>query len=183
MAPEHISATSLRPLRQRGVLQPRASGAEATASRKFTAAARSAHFSIAISRALGTVVVTVHGDLDPPGAKHLGSVLADLIYGQGNLDVVVDLHDASAAKGLEVFAAAAKQASQRGAALSLCDPPTVFREALIQMGLGQLVRSSRADGRRAAPVPPLGRISALRDRSAHPSGQLRSRLDVQADSP
>ena len=44
---------------------------------------RSAHFSIAVSRALGSVVVAVHGNLDVPGARHLGSVLVDLIDDQG----------------------------------------------------------------------------------------------------
>ncbi len=42
---------------------------------------RSAHYSIAISRALSSVVVAVHGNLDVPGARHLGSILVDLIDG------------------------------------------------------------------------------------------------------
>ncbi len=93
-----------------------------------TTAVRLPHFGIAISRALGTVVVTVHGEIDVPGARHLGSVLADIIDGQGNLDVVVDLHDATAAdaSGLSMFAVAAEQATERGAALGLSDPPALL---------------------------------------------------------
>lgn len=47
--------------------------------------------SLAIGRALGTVVVTLHGTVDDAGAAVLCSVLRDLIDEQGNLDVVVDL--------------------------------------------------------------------------------------------
>ena len=52
--------------------------------------------SIVIGRFRGTVVVTVHGDLGPTRAAHLGLMLTDLIDGQGNLSLVVDLHDATA---------------------------------------------------------------------------------------
>ncbi|MGI8776293.1 MAG: STAS domain-containing protein [Acidimicrobiales bacterium] len=63
-------------------------------------------FSMAIGRALGTVVVTAHGDLDDAGAANLERVLDDLIDGQGNLHVVVDLHDVGAVgpSGLSMFA-------------------------------------------------------------------------------
>lgn len=54
----------------------------------------SARFTIAIGRALGAVVVTVHGELDLPGAGHLESVLTDLINSQDQVNLVVDLHDA-----------------------------------------------------------------------------------------
>src|SRR5437763_820742 len=77
------------------------------------AVARSARFRIGISRDQGTVVIGVHGDLDGPGARHLRSVLDDIIDGQGNMAVVVDLHDVCITEpsGLSVFAAAAKRAS------------------------------------------------------------------------
>ncbi|MGH9149464.1 MAG: STAS domain-containing protein [Acidimicrobiales bacterium] len=125
---------------------------------------------IAISRAMGTVVVTVHGDLDVAGARHLASVLADLIDGQGNLAVVVDLRDAGgpdpAAVG--VFAAAAENATRRGGVLSLCDPPDLLYEALQRQGLGQLVRTTRNDGHRRSLSAPLGRIAAPRATSLPP---------------
>ena len=45
---------------------------------------RSAHSSVAISRALGSCCRgAVHDNLDVPGARHLGSVLVDLIDDQG----------------------------------------------------------------------------------------------------
>jgi hypothetical protein len=44
-----------------------------------------------IGRAFGTVVVTVRGDLDAAALGRLDGVLTDLIAGQGNLAVSVDL--------------------------------------------------------------------------------------------
>lgn len=80
-----------------------------------TAPVRSGRFRIATSRDLDTVVVTVHGDLDVTGARHLGSVLADIIDGQDDLSVVVDLHDASAAdtSGLTSFSLRAVRPDRR----------------------------------------------------------------------
>src|SRR5687768_9691404 len=62
-------------------------------------------FWLAISRALGTVVVTVHGRLDGTASRQLDGVLTDLIDGQGNLDVVADLWDVKTIEGdsLAVF--------------------------------------------------------------------------------
>jgi anti-anti-sigma factor len=113
-------------------------------------AAFSAGFRIVIGRALGTVVVTVHGDLDPPAAEQLGTVLADLIDGQGNMAVVVDLHDARAADArcLSVFTGAAERATRRRGSLTLSEPPEILYEALILAGLGALVRTTRNDAQR-----------------------------------
>jgi anti-anti-sigma factor len=104
-------------------------------------AAGSAHCSIAIGRALGTVVVTVHGELDTAGTAYLGRILADLIDFQGNLSVVVDLHDtiATDADTVGVFVDAAEQARRRGAALTLHKPPAALYEALRLRGLDVLV--------------------------------------------
>lgn len=59
-------------------------------------------------------MVTVHGELDPSKVAHLQLLLADLIDNQGNVSVVVDLQDATAAPddpgGLGKFAEAAKHA-------------------------------------------------------------------------
>jgi hypothetical protein len=49
-----------------------------------------AHQPWPIARALGRVVLTLHGPLDDGAAPRLPGVLVDLIEGQGNLDVVVD---------------------------------------------------------------------------------------------
>ena len=48
-------------------------------------------FSMAISRALGTIVVTVHGALDGVRSGELRRILGDLIGRHDNRDVVVDL--------------------------------------------------------------------------------------------
>lgn len=56
-----------------------------------------ADLSLAIGRAQGTVMVTVDGDLDAAGMDGLERVLTDLIHGQGNLAVAVDLTQAVAA--------------------------------------------------------------------------------------
>ena len=141
---------------------------------------RSAHFSIAIGRALGTVVVTVHGELDGPGARHLGSVLADIIDGQGNLAVVVDLHDtiASDTSGLSVLAAASERASRHGGVLSLSDPPDALYQALVPMGLDRFVRPPRLDGMCASPSAPFGGIVAPRGRAV-PAGAPQAPYRLQ----
>jgi anti-sigma B factor antagonist len=125
----------------------------------------SGQFRLAIRRALGTVVVTVHGDLDPPAAAQLDRVLADLIDGQGNMTVVVDLRDAQAADagGLSVFIGAAERASRRGGSLSLIDPPEILYQALTLRGLGGLVRSNCRDRSSwARPARPAGTARAQR---------------------
>lgn len=149
MTPGHLSSTIHVPTQPRGDSQARSPRVPAVTGPGVTAL-RSAHFSIAIGRALGTVVVTVHGHLDVPAARHLGSVLADIIDGQANVAVVVDLHDATAsdAGGTSVFAVTADRARRRGAALSLRDPPDQLYQALVLTGLGRLVRATRHDGRR-----------------------------------
>jgi len=135
--------------------------------------ARSARFSIAISRALGSVVVTVHGTLDGPGARHLGSVLADIIDGQGNLAVIVDLHNARAldAGGLSVFVTAAERAGRRGAALTLRDPPVDFRESLSLLGIAHLVQVAHHDGGRPSPSAHFGRICPPEGSSGQPAAR------------
>lgn len=46
-----------------------------------------------VSRTLGTVVVTLHGQVDGSISSLLAAVLRDLIEGQGNQSIVVDLSD------------------------------------------------------------------------------------------
>ncbi len=105
------------------------------------ASATPQHFSIVIGRQLGTVVVTVHGDLDITRAGHLGNILADLIDGQGNLSVVVDLHDATTSDpdSLLVFTDAAERARRRGGTVLLNEPPLTLGEALELRGLDRFV--------------------------------------------
>ncbi len=59
---------------------------------------------LVIGRALGTVVVTVRGELDAAAIARLERVLTDLIEGQGNLTVAVDLSRVLAARrAVEAF--------------------------------------------------------------------------------
>lgn len=99
------------------------------------------HFSIVIGRQLGTVVVTVHGELDMTRAGHLGNVLADLIDGQGNLSLVVDLHDAvtNEPDSLLVFTEAAERARRRGGTVRLNGPHPTLGEALELRGLDHFI--------------------------------------------
>lgn len=95
--------------------------------------AGSAPSRIEIGRHQGTVVVTVHGEFDLATAAQLRSMLADLIDGQGNLSLTVDLHDATVsptdADDLSVFADAARRAHRRGGAMTLMGPPPLLHAA------------------------------------------------------
>lgn len=104
-------------------------------------AARPSRSNIVIGRYLGTVVVTVHGDLDAPRAGHLGTILADLIDGQGNLSVTVDLHDATSTDpdALSVFTEAAERARRRGGTMTLSDAPPPLHQALQLRGLDEFL--------------------------------------------
>ena len=81
---------------------------------------------VVVGRYKGTVMVTVHGELDPPKVSHLRLLLIDLIDDQGNVSVVVDLRDATAASGdpggLGRFAAATKHAHGRHAVIVVDQP-------------------------------------------------------------
>ena len=103
-------------------------------------AARSA-FSFAVSRAMGTVVVTCHGKLDGDAAGNLRAVLNDLIEAQGNLEVVIDLRDAVLAEtaDLAAFEAAANWSAARRGRLRMCVASEAARAPLTAAGLGQLV--------------------------------------------
>lgn len=92
---------------------------------------------IGVSRYHGTVVVTIHGDLDGLRAGDLGYMLADLIDGQGNRSIIVDLHDATALdpRWLSVFTDAVARAARRGASLSLKGAPASLDASLRRQGL------------------------------------------------
>lgn len=92
---------------------------------------------IVVGRHEGTVVVTVHGVLDLVKAGQLGTILVDLIDGQGNLSIVVDLNHATAgdADSLLVFTDAAERAQRRGGSMRLNGPPPVVQNALELRGL------------------------------------------------
>ena len=103
--------------------------------------------SIVVARSAGTVVVTVRGELDTESSKHLGSILADLIDGQGNLSVLVDLHDASASDPdcLWMLTEAAERAHRRGGTMRL-DAADEVVSALQLRGLNTFVERSTTAG-------------------------------------
>ena len=86
--------------------------------------AASSAASISVRRAQGRVVVSVQGELDGQRTAILEQVLSDLIDGQGNLDVLVDLRDAALADpvALDALRGAAEQARRRNAAFALRAP-------------------------------------------------------------
>jgi anti-anti-sigma regulatory factor len=96
--------------------------------------------SLAVGRALGTVVVTVDGALNVDSSQFLARVLSDLIEGQGNLAVAVDLGKAVVdPEAVTVFAEAAQRASRRGAKFILERPPIEAHAALQAGGYTDLV--------------------------------------------
>ena len=101
-------------------------------------------FSIVVGRVSGSVLVTVHGDLDMSRAARLGNILADLIDGQGNLSVVVDLQDATTTEpdGLLVFTDAAERARRRGGKVLLNEPNPTLGVELELRGLDHFVGST-----------------------------------------
>lgn len=103
----------------------------------MTAARGSAHATspasgLVVRRTGSAVVVEVEGDLDSATSAAVEHVLRDLIEDQGNLEVVVDLHDVghADAEALAVFLSASRIARQRRAALLLRDAPDAIKRAL-----------------------------------------------------
>jgi anti-anti-sigma factor len=100
---------------------------------------------IGISRALGTVVVTLRGSLGRDDAEALRAVLKDLIDDQGNLKLVVDLYRLSHLdlSGVLVLRVAAGWARSRGASLRFGDPSSRLSSALRAAGLAESFLFSR----------------------------------------
>ncbi|HKN50763.1 MAG TPA: hypothetical protein VJ010_11110 [Actinomycetota bacterium] len=70
--------------------------------RRDTTCSSRPDFSVAISRALGMMVVTVHGALSAGSCRQLRYILWDLIDQHGNRNVVVDLRDMTVAAGADL---------------------------------------------------------------------------------
>jgi anti-anti-sigma factor len=88
-------------------------------------------FSVAISRALGMIVVTVHGVLDAATSDELRGILEDLIHQAVHPDVVVDVRDMTVGDGadLQLFVDASHRARERGGRLALSEPS----EAVVEL--------------------------------------------------
>ena len=84
--------------------------------------------------------MTVEGELDLAGCRLLEGVLTDLIEGQGNLTVAVDLGNAVVEPvATVVFIEAARQARQLGSKFILKEPPTETQDALQAEGYGEQI--------------------------------------------
>lgn len=129
-------------------------------------------FSLIVTRALGTVVVTVHGELGLSASAPLGIVLADLIDGQGNLAVVVELPglERVGPAGLEVLSAAAVALERRGGQLRLRRPSPEVSDALMLAGLARLIAVPGEPEGSGRPSTLLRRAVAPPARIAHPAG-------------
>jgi anti-anti-sigma factor len=127
--------------------------------------ARGAYW-LVVSRGSDAVVVNLHGALDGRASVRLGAILTDLIVGQGNLAVTVDLRDLGPvdAACVEVFAAAASAVDARGGALALIGPPDEIVATVRSAGLARLI-SGNAEHRGTRPGP---RVATSRAR--HPAG-------------
>jgi anti-anti-sigma factor len=131
---------------------------------------------IAVGRCLGTVVVTVGGPLDTLAATRLAAALGDLIDGQGNLAVAVDLGDVPriAPPGEQVLAAAACNLERRGGRLSLCEARGSVLGALEHAGLTRCVTSPHAhDAEAATSGTDFAALRSRRPPASHPAGSGR----------
>jgi anti-anti-sigma regulatory factor len=87
---------------------------------------RAENLSVDIGRVRGTVVVTVRGEIGPAGSELLGELLSDLIDGQGNRNVTVDLAAAAVVPSLlDVFAGLADRANARGGRFVVSAPDMI----------------------------------------------------------
>jgi anti-sigma B factor antagonist len=98
-------------------------------------------FNVSITRSTGQVVVRVTGELDARTAPDLRNRLVDLVEGQGNLDIVLDVSELSFidSAGLGVLVAAARALQRRSGELTLMDPTTHVAKILHTTGVNSLV--------------------------------------------
>lgn len=119
--------------------------------------------SIAISREVATVVVTLEGLLDEDSSPALVALLWDLVVGQGNLSVTIDARRLSLCDPalVWVFQVLEREAAFRGGTLAVVDPspPSASAE--------QHLTAAALDHRRARRAAALGM-------AAHPAGGART---------
>lgn len=131
--------------------------------------------SLAVGRYMGTVIVTLHGDLRSRASVALAGVLHDLIDGQGNMAVVVDLADVGGIdrSGLDVLASAAARTAERGGALRLGGATEAVFDTLALAGLTMLIDVPSEGANR--PWSPGRGVNASRRAavSPHPAGRGR----------
>jgi len=139
--------------------------------------------SLVVGRYMGTVIVTLHGELHRRASVYLAGVLRDLIDGQGNLAVVVDLADVDGIdrSGLDVLASAAASTAGRGGVLRLGGATGEVFDALSLAGMGRLFTmpwsTATAAVRRAEVPTPRSGTPSTRIRPAPPSRDRRTHHD------
>ncbi len=99
-----------------------------------------AEFALGFSRALGKVVVHVEGALDASTAPQLGDRLTDVIDGQGNRHLVLDLTATTRvdAAGLAVLVRAVKRLHLSGGQLVLSGLSSTVAETFTVAGVDRL---------------------------------------------
>ena len=98
-------------------------------------------FQVRVSRARGTVVVTIRGELDTYTAPKLQRHLKDLIEDQGNLTMALDLSEMTFidSSGLSVLVDALKRMRERGGSLRLSSPTRATSKVLEISGLDKIL--------------------------------------------
>jgi anti-anti-sigma factor len=103
-------------------------------------------FSVAISRAVGMIVVTVHGALNVASSGQLRHILSDLVHQAAHPDIVVDIRDMTVGDGadLELFVDTSHCARERGGHLALSGPS---QATFAEFSRGGLTKSLDVEGR------------------------------------
>ena len=101
---------------------------------------RGSEFSLGFSRALGNVIVHIHGALDADNACELKDRLVDVIDGQGNRRLVVDLRETTFidSTGFSVLVDALKRVQKYGGELVLSAPTSDVAAAFAAAGLDKV---------------------------------------------
>ena len=94
-------------------------------------------FSLVFSRALGKVIVHIHGPLDANSAPELKDRLVDVIDGRGNRQLVLDLRGTTRidSVGFSVLVDALHRQRKRGGDLVLSGPTSDVTRAFVAAGL------------------------------------------------
>lgn len=102
---------------------------------------------LVIWRAEDAVVVALRTDLDRHACEILGPVLTDLIEGQGNLVVLLDMRATRMveSEALGILRLASEQAGRRGGTFGVARPSADARWALDKAGLGELIEPGTRD--------------------------------------
>lgn len=101
---------------------------------------RGSEFALGFSRALGRVIIHVYGALDADSAHELKDRLVDVIDGQGNRRVVVDLRATTFidSAGFSVLVDALKRMQKNGGELVLSAPASDVAAAFGAAGLDRV---------------------------------------------